>query len=436
MTTPPAQTSTTPAKRPYTVEGERVHDEYVELSLKMPKQSIILFFGHDDSFSDNSKYLYLATVAANTEFQVLWCTWSKRLLGQLRLAGLPCFDLGQDQQKSINLLLEAAVAVYCQNGHFWNDFVFGGCLAGAQKVQLWHGISVKHLHFMTGAVRGLHSIELRFKLRYGARVDHFLSTSSAVDGFWVRAFGCRSLLRAGQPRNEVILRLPTPAELIGARLPPAQAELLRQTAKRKVLMAPTHNRDNVLYVTTTAFYERLKAWARANDTVVFVKTHPAMKAAHAAKKDAAAVIPEEPGVLHVLDPEVDVYPWLSRFDALITDYSSIMFDYLLLRRPIFSYDTRAQFPNALDPDYSLIPDTPFRYEFKRENFEAVMERNFDAHPLRASQETLCGQLYETPAGESCAQLIRILVQLGTQTVEKNYSVTLPTPATVTHVAPP
>lgn len=411
-----------------------MHDEFVELSLKVPKRPVILFFGHDDSFSDNSKYLYLATVAANTGFDTLWCTWSQRVLGQLREHGLPCFDLGADQKRSLDLLLSAAVAVFCQNGHFWNDFVFGGCLAGAQKVQLWHGISAKHLHFMTAEGRDVRSTELRFKLRYGARVDHFVSTAPAVDSFWVRAFGARSLIRAGQPRNEVIVRPPTPHEMIGAQQPPAQAELLTSSPKKKVLMAPTQNRDNALYVTTAAFYERLKNWARANDAVVFVKTHPAMKAAHAAGKDAAAIIAEEPGMLHVLDPEADIYPWLARFDALITDYSSIMFDFLLLRRPVFTYDTRTQFPHATDPDYSLIPGTPFRYEFTRENFESVVSRNLATHPLRASQEKLCGELYETPAHDACAQLIHTLVQLGTQTVEKNYTVLAPPRAAIVRAA--
>jgi CDP-glycerol glycerophosphotransferase len=230
------------------------------------------------------------------------------------------------------------------------------------------------------------------------------------------------------------VRSPTAAEMIGAQLAPAHVALLQSSAKKKVLMAPTQNRDNVLYVTTTAFYERLKTWARKHNAVVFVKTHPAMKAAHVAGKDAAALVPEEPGVLHVLDPEADVYPWLSRFDAMITDYSSIMFDFLLLRRPIFTYDTRTQFADAVDPDYTLIPDAPFRYEFRGDNFETVMNANLDSHPLRASQESMCGELYETPANEACAQLIQALVQLGTQSVEKNYRVITPKPAAITRAA--
>jgi CDP-glycerol glycerophosphotransferase len=38
--------------------------------------------------------------------------------------------------------------------------------------------------------------------------------------------------------------------------------------------------------------------------------------------------------LYLLDPGTDVYPWLNRFDALVTDYSSIMFDFLLTGRPV------------------------------------------------------------------------------------------------------
>jgi CDP-glycerol glycerophosphotransferase len=44
--------------------------------------------------------------------------------------------------------------------------------------------------------------------------------------------------------------------------------------------------------------------------------------------------------LIVLNHEADVYPLLSAVDVLVTDYSSVAFDFLLLHRPVvyYSYD--------------------------------------------------------------------------------------------------
>src|SRR5205823_13928799 len=96
------------------------------------------------------------------------------------------------------------------------------------------------------------------------------------------------------------------------------------------------------YVSTMAFYERLAQWAAANDAVAFVKQHPFLQ--------RAGTPPPIGNHVFFLDAGVDVYPWMAKFDALITDYSSIMFDFMLTGRPIFTFDAGAAFRNRLEPD--------------------------------------------------------------------------------------
>jgi CDP-glycerol glycerophosphotransferase (TagB/SpsB family) len=425
---PPAARPSAPPQAKSSADDELLYHDFAEISQRVAKRPLVLFFGRG-TFSDNTKYLFLATTKAATGCEVVWCSFNKPLVADLRAHGLRSFDLTADGKQTCNLLLDASVAVFCENpgAALGLSTVFSGCLAGAQKIQLWHGVSVKHLDLMTIPHLEIRDADFRRQLRFAGRVDHFLSTSSQLDAFWIRASGCTSLVRAGQPRNEVVVRPATGSEMIGAELPPEQAELLHSKAKWKLLLTPTWQRGAPLHITTPVYYQALARWAAANDGVVFVKQHPFLQ---------RSGVPTNIGNrVFFLGAGVDVYPWMPKFDALITDYSSIMFDYLLLNRPIFTFNTRTEVAYGFEPDYSLIPEGEFRYEFDAGNFEAVLEKNLADHPLAPAQRTLGGQLFETPAAAACAQLVQLIRDCSDAAVDKNFTVTTPKlPAHLTRIA--
>jgi hypothetical protein len=155
-----------------------------------------------------------------------------------------------------------------------------------------------------------------------------------------------------------------------------------------------------MYISTPEFHKELEAWASRTSSVVFVKSHPFL-----AQVDGTS---KENGSLVFLNAGVDIYPWMSKFDALITDYSSIMFDFLLTNRPIFTFETRTQVSYGFEPDYSLVPNVPFRYPFTRESFESVVETNLVSHPLSASQRTLAARIYETNPSRANEGLLEVI----------------------------
>jgi CDP-glycerol glycerophosphotransferase len=383
------------------LQADLLERELTELSLKTYKRPLVLFFGRT-TFCDNTKYLYLEAVRSLQGFDVMWCTATPSLAAELRAHELPVLDMSADHMATVRELLQCSVAVFCEN--MLSTFAFrpalAGALAGAQKLQLWHGVSVKPLDLMLLPHGNILENNFRRTLRNATRPDAWLSTSSVLDPFWVRAHGGTQLIRAGQPRNEVLLREPTEQELIGASLSPSERTSLLNSGKTRMLVAPTWKRGAGLFTSTPAFHKRLEEWAAANNAVVFVKSHPFMRG----EMKSASI----PGRLHFLEAGVDVYPWLSHFDALITDYSSIMFDFLLTGKPIFTFDTTGQHPFTFEPDWSLIPDTPFRYEFTADTLEAVLKANVGTHPLSASQELLVSQLYECDPQQANADLLRVI----------------------------
>jgi CDP-glycerol glycerophosphotransferase len=428
-TASPAAKAPAHSAPPYNASEENaVYQEFSELSRTLVKRPIVLFFGRA-TFSDNTKYLYLATAQAMPDHDVIWCTWNKALYAQLTKHGLKALEIAADSHKTTNLFLYASVAVFCENpaAALNLNAALSGCLAGAKKIQLWHGVSVKHLDLMLIEHLDIREAQFRRQLRFCSRVDYFLSTASHLDAFWVNAFGSTNLIRAGQPRNEVVVRPPTAAEMIGAELPPAQAAILNSPARKKILVAPTWQRGKPLYIWTQPFFERAAKWAAANNATVFVKLHPFLMQAGLPANIGEHVI--------FLSAGVDVYPWLAKFDAMITDYSSIMFDFLLTGKPIFTFNSRTQVAWGFEPDYGLIPEGEFRYEFDATNFESVIDANLAAHPLAAAQRVLAGKLYETPAADACAQLISVIQELSRAAVDKDFTVITPAlPANLTRLA--
>lgn len=380
--------------------------EFRDLSLKMAKKPLVLFFGRK-TFSDNTKYLFLACVRSNPDFEVKWCTWDQNLHETLEEHGLPSFLITKDFQTTTTLCLEAAAAVFCENTHtaLRGVPVLRGCLAGSKKIQLWHGISVKRLDLMIVHEMNLLDKGFRANCIGASDFDFMASTSSKLDSFWVKAFGTRHILRVGQPRNEVIVRAPHIEEFIGAILSPTEEAVFASSAT-KVLVAPTWQRVNPHWISTDGFHAALEVIGKKNNIFFCTKQHPfsaVNSTTDKSKKRYEHVL--------FLDAGFDVYPWQSSFSALITDYSSIMFDFILTEKPVLTYDIPSDKKLSFEPDYSLIPDVPFTYEFSEKTLESQLLLSMQAHPKLTAQKNMVEALYETETSQSSTQLISFLDQV-------------------------
>lgn len=374
------------------------------ISQRVRKRRLVLFFGRD-TFSDNSKYAYLCALARTSNQQVLWCGFDPTLLDMLRKNGLPCFDLGADLDASIDLLLHAAVAVFCVNPNesLRGSAPFVACLDGARKIQLWHGVSVKHLSFMLIPHMGVTDERYRQPFEFASRADYVLSTASRFDRYWRDVFGCRTILRSGLPRNEVLVRPPTQHELLGSELPvEAEAELQSQS-RRNVLVVPTWQRGQTTWLTETDCLVRLAQLSASEGINFHFKVHPLYLYGFGATD-------RKTQGLRFLNPGVDIYPHLSRYDALVTDYSSIMFDFLLTGKPVLSLDLDQHQHQRFEPDFSLVPDLDFRLRFTPSTFETELLQALQGKRPSESRQ-MVEQLFETPVEQSCNGLIDLIDRL-------------------------
>ncbi|MFB4424001.1 CDP-glycerol glycerophosphotransferase family protein [Streptomyces sp. QL37] len=201
--------------------------------------------------------------------------------------------------------------------------------SGTTYLQTWHGSAYKRMGFDETRVR-MQNAPQRERLQQAVhRFDHFLVRSEHDERTLARAYRLpgSTLLRTGYPRNDALLAARARDEAQG-RLPrPALAAELGLPDHRKVVLyAPTFRggpgkrKRQRLLLDAARFAER------------FGDTYTLLVRAH--YLEAASLPACPPGTVVDVSRHHDVSELLALADVLVTDYSSIMFDYALLDRPI------------------------------------------------------------------------------------------------------
>jgi CDP-glycerol glycerophosphotransferase (TagB/SpsB family) len=194
---------------------------------------------------------------------------------------------------------------------------------GQVVLQTWHGTPLKRLALQR---EGFHPRRWLAVLREARRWNVLLAQNPYSERIFRKAYAFRGPIWVeGYPRNDVLVR----GEDAGVR-----AALGIGEQERVVLYAPTW-RDDREHIVDFLDLDRLAAAAGA---VVLVRGHSRtlMPGVDVGVPAADAGDGAAPRVL-----DVTAYPDISRLlvaaDALVTDYSSVMFDFTATGKPIFFF---------------------------------------------------------------------------------------------------
>lgn len=374
-----------------------------------PKCASVVFVG-TTYFGCNAKYGWLGfrDAARNAGVACWFLPQTAAQEAAVRSLDEACFPVDPNDWKPahITAALSAAVVVTCDHLLNPNPFV-ASLLAGARHVQLWHGISIKEI--------GLGNLRpLREMSPHVARVmatcgpfKRFIGTSAAQEPEFRRWFGLEHYAPIGYPRNDVLLREPTEADLLGVDIAVLdEARQARQAGRRVVLYAPTFRDARRGVWIVEAGLERLASeLARLGDTLI-VAMHPV----------EAQMIPQLQSAVpsaRFVTPRTDLYPLLREVDVLLTDYSSIMFDYLLLDRSVVLYrpdhDDYVKRSRQLYDD-KLLDAKPGPLTTNLNQLNKVL-RQHDAHGAEYVDErrALRQQLFDHPDGSASERLNSLLL---------------------------
>ena len=323
------------------------------------KRNWVFGSGVGMSFSDNAKYLFLYC-SSKKEINSYWITKNKVLAESLRNDGLNAYY--KYSIMGIWLSITSKVYIYDSRTSCINHWTSGG----AFKVSLWHGsplktidrdITVKNNAFYLGNhSRGLKRYFVRMIMpEWFVVADLMIATSEKVKGYFNSAFGCKKIEVTGYPRNDIISN-PT---LYVKHLVFEQNIIESITTKKTILYAPTFRDTNRFDRETPINWEHLNALLKKNDTIFLIKLH---------RHDYSIAIKEKFSHIRVLNNESDIYPLFSKVDLLITDYSSIFFDFLLTDKPVLFYpydiDDYLTTDRSMYDKYDSVTPGQKAYDFK------------------------------------------------------------------------
>lgn len=325
----------------------------IPLSYLFPKKKdLIVFIGgrKEGLFQGNIKFLYqyLEKTHKNTYF----LTYSKNEYQEIKkLYGNVVY---YPSVKSIFLLLRSKIAVV--DIYEWiKDFRYF-LLFRSKIVQLWHGVGFKRIQLDSPAYI---DDQKKFFPRMEAilyalypKYDVLISTSKFyTEQLFSRAFKSDKIVETGYPRNDVFFRDTTDVDLIRCDLKAYHKIcLFKQQNYKLILYAPTYRETGGDPISSGAIkLKELNEFAKNNKLIFVFKFHTYTNLTNSRENFSNILW---------FDNELDVYPALKMMDLLITDYSSIYMDYLLLNKPVlyypYDYEKYITKDRAIQFDYEWI----------------------------------------------------------------------------------
>lgn len=257
-------------------------------------------------------------------------------------------------------------------------------------VQTWHGFPLKRIEGDAGDA--LPPDYIRSAKKDSQMADLFLSDSRFLTEIYRRAFWYGGeILECGFPRNDILTQAHPE---IAARV----REMLSVGPGKKIaLYAPTFRKDMGLEVYDMDYARVCRALERrfGGEWVILARLHPNI-AAKAKELDL------DPVYVKNASDYPDIQELYLASDLLLTDYSSVMFDFLNTGRPCFLYVNDLQ-AYRNDRNFTLDLDKlPFPRAENNEELEQIIAE-FDEESAAAARERFTEEFGFVQGGSAAKQ---------------------------------
>ena len=311
---------------------------FYPLSFLVPRTKKYLIFGSfSGAFNDNSKYLYLyANTHHEYPYRPIWISTKRSTVAHIRSIGFESYWVGSPKGFWFAL-----------RGKYWfvnaytSDILF--CLAGnAIVVNLWHGLPWKCIEFgiQKGTLAKRYSrqdkLDVFFHPACFRRPDYVASGGQMVTDIFAYSFRIdkSQCLPSGYPRNYLLTcNNDQVFDFIRQYESPYTLDLANkiQSYQTTYIYMPTWRDSQRNLFAKGIDLDALNEAMKEQDSLMIMKPHPNTQT----PKDI------QYSNLIFMNSTADVYCILPLTDVLITDYSSVMFDYPLMENKsmiLYQYD--------------------------------------------------------------------------------------------------
>lgn len=307
----------------------------------LPKQKNNWVFTsfRNKGYLDNAKYLFEYVVKHHPEIQATWITEDEAVYHQLKERGLNV----KTPKEARKTMLRAQLAI---TDHYrLTDYkTENGFNARTKLVQLWHGVGLKSMHPIGDVIPSTGQMGVRLSSdlfpmkgdgllkRLYKKINYFFRAPARELYEKYYAFVCpgeeriknciqvwrvpeSAVLYAGHPRNVMLHSSPVPS-------------------KPKLLYAPTFRwrgeAEEEMVASMLRALPTIHARLDAVEGELRIRLHPHTFRDYEELIEQA--LQSYPRIS--LDKEKDIYTTLGQYSIIISDYSSIAYDFVLLDRPV------------------------------------------------------------------------------------------------------
>lgn len=294
------------------------------VALCWPRRRNVWIFGawNGRQFNDNPKQIFLYVQEHMPEVESIWITKNLKLACRLEQEGLNAHYYLSMSGMLAQLRAGVAVFTHAIEWEFFAPLLNKRVL----RVQTWHGIPIKQIGYDDNNGTSRDRAKL-ISMLFPYRSDHcdlVLAAGEWDQKHYRSAFNVKyeNVVITGYARNDVLIKS-------------ANGLMKKEDDPVNVIYMPTLRgeaySDFNVFTKTEFDFQKADKLLREMNAVMHVRLHPVQNFTCKDKEDLSKcsnikIVESKPGE--------DFYESIGQFDALITDYSGIYFDYLLTNKPI------------------------------------------------------------------------------------------------------